>query len=205
MPTGPLETEDTTGVILAGGASSRFGSNKALALLHGAPIIRHVAATMEKLFPHHLLVTNSPETYRFLDWPMIGDIHADSGPLAGIHAALLNIGDSQAFVAGCDMPRIDSRLIVYLCSLAGDWDVALPWLDTGPEPLCAVYRRSCLPVISRQLQEKQGKIRLTLGMLRLRKVSQAEVLAVTGDLTSFHNINRTADLQQLLDRENGRG
>jgi molybdopterin-guanine dinucleotide biosynthesis protein A len=205
MPPGPAQTEETTGVILAGGASSRFGSNKALALLHGVPIIRHVAATLEKIFPQHLLVTNSPDTYRFLGWPMIGDIHAASGPLAGIHAALLNIGGSQAFIAGCDMPRLDARLIAYLCGLAGDWDVALPWLDTGPEPLCAVYRKSCLPVISRQLQEKQGRIRFTLDLLRLRKVSQAEILAVAGDLSSFHNINRPGDLQQLLDRESGRG
>lgn len=205
MPAGTTITAETTGVILAGGASSRFGSNKAMALLHGTHIIKHVASTLEKLFPQHLLVTNTPETYRFLGWRMIGDIHADCGPLAGIHAALHHMTTPQAFVVGCDMPSIDSRLIAYLCNLTGDWDAALPWLDTGPEPLYAVYRKGCLPVIDRQLREKQGKIRLTLDQLNLRKVSQQEVLAITGDLLAFHNINRVGDLQLLLEKETGRG
>ncbi|MBU0909443.1 MAG: molybdenum cofactor guanylyltransferase [Proteobacteria bacterium] len=193
-------TAETTGVILAGGASSRFGSNKALALLHGTHIIRHVASTLENLFPQHLLVTNSPDTYRFLGWPMVGDIHTDSGPLAGIQAALHNMVTAQAFIVGCDMPIIDSRLISYLCNLAGNWDAAVPWLDAGPEPLYAVYRKSCLPVIDRQLREKKGKIRLTLEQLKLHKVTEQEVLAITGDLTTFHNINRVGDLQFLMEK-----
>ena len=84
----PPAAEKTTGVILAGGASSRFGSNKALALLRGRPIISHVAAVLEKTFHSHLLVTNSPETYQFLGWQMTTDIHPGQGPLAGIHSAL---------------------------------------------------------------------------------------------------------------------
>lgn len=205
MPAGTTVNMETTGVILAGGASSRFGSNKALALLHGTPIIQHVATALEKLFPRHLLVTNAPDTYRFLGWRMIGDIHADCGPLAGIHAALRHMTTPQAFVAGCDMPNIDSRLIAYLCTLRGDWDVALPWLDAGPEPLHAVYRKNCLAVIDRQLEDKQGKIRLALEQLNLRKVSQQEVLAITGDLLPFHNINRVGDLQLLLEKKHDRG
>jgi molybdopterin-guanine dinucleotide biosynthesis protein A len=201
MSAGTTITAETTGVILAGGGSSRFGSNKALALLHGTYIIKHVASTLENLFPHHLLVTNAPDTYRFLGWQMIGDVHANSGPLAGIHAALLNITAPQAFIVGCDMPSIDSRLISYLCNLTGSWDAALPWLDAGPEPLFAVYRKSCLPVIDRQLREKQRKIRLTLEQLKLCKVTQQEVLAITGDLTTFHNINRMGDLQLPLKSE----
>ncbi|MCK9295440.1 MAG: molybdenum cofactor guanylyltransferase [Desulfobulbaceae bacterium] len=205
MPAGITITAETTGVILAGGTSSRFGSNKALALLHGTQIIRHVASVLEDLFPQHLLVTNSPDTYRFLGWRMIGDIHAGSGPLAGIHAALHHMTTPQAFVVGCDMPIIDNRLIAYLCNLAGNWDAAVPWLAAGPEPLYAVYRKSCLPVIDRQLREKQGKIRLTLEQLKLHKVTEQEVLAITGDLTTFHNINRLGDLQLLLEKEPGRG
>lgn len=193
-------TEETTGVILAGGASSRFGCNKALALLHGVPVILHVASILEKIFPRRLLVTNTPRTYEFLGWPMVGDIHAHSGPLAGIHAALLNIEGSQAFIAGCDMPRIHGGLIAHLCNLPGSWDVALPWPETGPEPLYAVYRKTCLAVIDRQLREKQGKIRLALEKLKLGKVSQEEVLAITGDLTTFHNINRVGDLELLAEQ-----
>lgn len=205
MPAGFLITAETTGVILAGGASSRFGGNKALALLHGSHIIRHVAATLESLFPQRLLVTNSPDTYRFLEWEMTGDIHVGCGPLAGIHAALTKISTPQAFVVGCDMPYIDCRLITFLCNLADNWDVALPWLEAGPEPLYAVYRKSSLPVITDHLQKKQVKILLTLEQLNIRKITQQEVLAMVGDLTTFHNINQKGDLQLLQGKKISRG
>lgn len=200
MPSDSQIIAETTGVILAGGASSRFGSNKALALLQGNHIIQHVATVLENLFPQRLLVTNTPETYRFLGWKMSGDIHIGCGPLAGIHAALTHISTPQAFIVGCDMPNVAPNLIGFICNLPGDWDVALPWLESGPEPLYAVYRKSCLPVITKQLQAKQGKIRLALQLLKLRKVTQQEVVAITGDLTSFHNINRLEDLQLLLSK-----
>ncbi|OKY77057.1 MAG: hypothetical protein BM485_00660 [Desulfobulbaceae bacterium DB1] len=191
----------TTGVILAGGASSRFGSNKALAMLDGRPIIVHAADVLSQIFTHLLLVTNTPETYRFLGWPMAGDIHPGQGPLAGIHAALQTIQTEQAFVVACDMPRINAGLITSLCNMPGDWDVALPWLQTGPEPLFAVYRKSCLPVIEKQLAAGQGKIRLALQQLNLLKISETEILPLTCDLLTFHNINRTDDLKILLEKE----
>ena len=195
----------TTGVILAGGASSRFGSNKALAMLDGRPIIVHAAQTLARIFTDLLLVTNTPETYRFLGWPTTGDIHPGRGPLAGIHAALRTIRTEQAFIAACDMPRLNAGLIAFLCRLPGSWDAALPWLDTGPEPLCAVYRKSCLPVIEKQLAEGRGKIQLALRQLKLRTVSEAEILPLTGDLLAFHNINRTDDLQFLLGKKRDDG
>lgn len=205
MPSNSQIITETTGVILAGGASSRFGSNKALALLQGNHMIQHVAAVLESLFPQRLLVTNTPEIYRFLGWEMSGDIYVGCGPLAGIHAALTHISTQQAFIVGCDMPNINIRLIDFICNLPGDWDVALPWLESGPEPLYAVYRKSCLPVITQQLQAKEGKIRLALQRLNIRKVTQQEVVAITGDLTSFHNINRLEDLQLLLNENYDRG
>lgn len=193
--TPPLE--QTTGVILAGGASSRFGSNKALALLDGKPLISHVADAMEKLFPDLLLVTNTPQTYAFLGWEMIGDIHRNCGPLAGIHSALHKTDNKQIFIAGCDMPLIDPTLIAYICTLPGEWDAALPCLERGPEPLYGIYRKSCLPVIEKQLLNKQGKIRLALEKIHLRKISQEEILAHLPDLRTFHNINRQSDLQMI--------
>ncbi len=190
-------TKTTTGVILAGGASTRFGSNKALAIWQGKPLISHIASTLEKTFPDHLLVTNQPDTYAFLNWKIIGDIYPKSGPLAGIHAALNTIDHEQACIVGCDMPLLDSEFLSFLCNLPGKWDAALPWLDNGPEPLCGIYRKSCLPVIEKQLKLRQRKVRLTLEKLRIRKVSREEVLAHAPNLTTFHNINRLEDLRLL--------
>lgn len=186
---------NTTGVILAGGASSRFGSNKALALFQGQPLIKHVALALENIFTDLLLVTNIPHTYQFLHWPMTGDLYPGGGPLGGIHAALHTISCDQACIIGCDMPLIQPDLINYMCSLPGNWDAAIPWHNKGPEPLCGIYRKSCLPVLEKQLHDGQRKIRLTLEKLHLRKITEQEILKHAPDLNIFHNINRLSDLQ----------
>jgi len=190
---------DIAGVIMAGGASSRFGSNKALALLDGKPLIRHVADILSPFFPTCLLSTNTPEAYAFLGLPTVADIFPCAGPLAGIHAALNNIAEPRAFIVGCDMPLIAPALIRYLCTLAeqDDWDVVLPWPATGPEPLCAVYSRAALPAMEKNLRQRRWILSVTVSELRVRRVAETELLTVIDNLRIFHNINRPEDLADI--------
>lgn len=183
-----------TGVILAGGASSRFGSNKALAPCHGKPLIAQVAAVLADLFPELLLVTNTPDTYRFLGWPSVGDQYREAGPLAGIQAALASITTERAMVVACDMPHLNAPLIRFLCQQGAEWDVVLPRLASGLEPLHAVYSTRCLPTIERHLNQNQRKIGRLFADLNVREVGEHELLAVVPDLSPFHNVNRPEDL-----------
>ena len=202
MKTTPIT--NTAGVILAGGKSRRFGSNKALADIDGCPMIEHGAALLNDLFTERLLVTNTPDYYHFLNWPVTPDIFPGAGPLAGIHAALKKINCSRAFITACDMPLINSRLIQFLCGTPGDWDIIVPWLDRGPEPLYGVYRKSCLEVIENNLLNDQRKIRLIFDQLKIRKVSLDEITPHISDLTTFVNINRLSDLAKLPKNSDGR-
>lgn len=185
------------GVILAGGKSSRFGSNKALALHQGDALIQTIARRLAALFPETLLITNTPEEYGFLGWPMAKDLYPDCGPLAGIHAALRTVSQPRIFVCGCDMPLVNPDLIRFLCELEGDHDIVLPWLDEGPEPLYAVYSKKALPIIEEQLSKNQYKIGMVFEKLRIRKVTAEEILQIVPDLTTFQNINHQHDLARL--------
>jgi len=186
---------EVTGVILAGGASSRFGSNKALAVHAGRPLISHAAAILERLFAQRLLVTNVPESYAFLGWPTVGDQFRGAGPLAGIHAALSGINTERAFITGCDMPFLSERLIRRLAELAdGDWDVVLPCPGGRPEPLYGIYRHCCLPTIAAHLQRDERKIGLIFHSLKVRRVEEEELLALLPDLGTFLNVNRPGDM-----------
>jgi len=186
---------DITGVILAGGRSSRFGSNKALVMVDSKPLIQLVADLMSNLFPECLLVTNTPAEYEFLSLPMTHDRYRGMGPLAGIHAALLQISTPRAFVVACDMPNLSPELIRYLCNInEQEYDVIIPWLEKGQEPLFGIYHKKALAVIDSYLQEKDCQIIRALADLQVRRVSEQEILSITGDLTCFKNINRPADL-----------
>ncbi len=182
------------GVILAGGTSSRFGSNKALADYQGEPLITRAATILASLFDELLLVTNTPEVYRFLGWPMVGDLYRNAGPLAGLHAALATITAERAMVVACDMPNLDAALIRFLCDQGTEWDVVLPRLANGREPVHAVYSKRCLPVIERHLAMEQRKLWRLFADLKVREVGEEELLAVVPDLSPFHNINRPEDL-----------
>lgn len=192
--------EGVAGVILAGGSSSRFGTNKALAQLAGKPLVEHIALLFSMLFAERLLVTNSPEEYRFLGWPTVEDRYTRCGPLAGIEAALRSIASPRAFVAGCDMPLLDPRLIRLLCRYPPEEEAVVPRLSGGPEPLCAVYHKRALPAIEAALRNRERKVMGALRHLNVRWVGEPEILEVLPDLSSFHNVNHRGDLEAIITR-----
>lgn len=188
---------DVAGVLLAGGKSSRFGSNKALALFQGRPLVSHAAALLQRLFGEILLVTNSPAEYAFLGWPMTGDIFPDCGPLAGIHAALGQVASPRIFVVGCDMPLVQEGLVRLLCGEAGRWQAVVPALDQGLEPLCALYSKECLPVIEENLRQGRRQLHRLFGQVRTKRIAEPVLRQADPSLVSFENINRLPDLKAL--------
>ena len=137
------------GAILAGGRSTRFGSDKALALLDGRQLIEHAAAT---LAPHvaQVVVCGRADPR----WISLPDQPApDMGPLGGLAAALAYARD-QGFVGvlstGCDMPSLPATLIHALIGdtpavvdgqqLIGYWPAALA--DRLLDHLARCERRS---------------------------------------------------------------
>jgi len=189
-----MRKNDITGVLLAGGKSSRFGSNKALTRLPDGFLIEYPAEVLAELFANRLLITNTPEEYDFLGWPTAGDIYPDSGPLAGIHAALKSATTPAIFVTGCDMPFLNKRLIEHLCSLIEGYDAVVPRTDNGLEPLHAVYHRSIIAVIERNLDQGNRKIHKIFAELKVREINETEILTVVDNLDSFRNINTVSDL-----------
>ncbi|MDZ7642749.1 MAG: NTP transferase domain-containing protein, partial [Desulfurivibrio sp.] len=194
---GPGEHPWPAGVILAGGRSSRFGSNKALAHHRGQPLIVHVATTLDRLFNQRLLVTNEPQSFAFVGWPMTADRISGAGPLAGIQAALHELDAERLFVTACDMPLLDGEIIARLCNCPGDWDVVLPALATGREPLHAVYHRRILPQLEAALARGDYRIADLLAELRVREMSGNELGIGAGKSSSFVNINYRRDLENL--------
>lgn len=189
---GSPKIEDTTGVILAGGQSSRMGRNKALLDVGGSRLIELVHAVMARLFSRVILITNTPDEYNFLPCPAFPDRYHDVGSLAGIHAALASCATGRVFVSACDMPALSEPLIRRLCQLADGHDAVVPTGPTGLEPLHAVYSRNCLPVIERAIQAGERRIYDQYPRFDTLIVPWEELSDLPGAAGSFTNLN-TAD------------
>lgn len=194
-------TAGVTGVILAGGKSSRMGSNKALLPYRGGRFIEAIHRQLSGLFDEVLVVTNTPEQYTFLGCRMVSDIYQDMGALAGLHAGLVNSRTPHMFAVACDMPYLNDSLIRALVARRHRADVIIPESDDGLEPLHAVYCRSCLPAMETALQAGKRRLVSFFPEIRTMIVPGATVRFVDPDLDSFRNINTPADYYDLREGE----
>lgn len=188
---------NVTGAILAGGQSSRMGSNKALLPYRGVRIIEAIRRQLAGLFDEVLVVTNSPEQYAFLGCRMVPDLYPGMGALAGLHAGLAHSRTPHIFAVACDMPQLNDTLIRTLVARRHQAEVVIPEGEKCPEPLHAVYSRSCLPAMEMALRTEQRRIVSFFDMAQVRLVPRGKIAALDPDYASFRNINTPEDYRQL--------
>ncbi len=195
----PSETPPTSGVVLAGGRSSRLGQDKALIPLpDGRPLIAHVVARLAPLVAEVVVVATDGERLGPLPARIVPDVFPDGGALGGIYAGLAAAREEYSLVVACDMPLLRPSLLRHLLAPPRDFDALLPRLADGQaEPLHAVYAKACLEPIRRQLVAGRRRIISFLGDVRVRYVEEAELRRLDPELRSFFNVNTPADLAAL--------
>jgi len=192
-----------TGVILAGGQSSRMGSNKALLPYRGGRFIESIYRQLSGHFEELMLVTNTPEQYAFLGCRMARDLHPGMGALAGLHAGLYHSRTPHIFAVACDMPYLNDTLIRALLARRHQADVVIPESGDGLEPLHAVYGAGCLPAMEQALLDGRRRIVSFFPQVRVHTFTSDHVATIDRDFSSFSNINTPADYFELRKKENG--
>lgn len=186
--------EGTTGIILAGGKSKRYGRNKALVDLGGVPLIERVVGTMSSVFQRLILVTNTPHEYSHLHLPMYQDLIKGLGPLGGIYTGLSAISDEAGFFVACDMPFINGALIRHMVRVRGDFDVVAPKIDWKIEALHALYCKKGLPTVKGLIDSGEYQVVKFYRKVRVKYIGEKEIRAFDPDLRSFFNVNRPEEL-----------
>jgi molybdopterin-guanine dinucleotide biosynthesis protein A len=192
-----MDSTDVCAVILAGGRSRRMGFNKALLDIGGQPLIQLLIERIRPVTDRILISSNDCLSYNFLDFPVIPDHFAGHGPLGGFHSAMLHNVCSLYIVLACDLPNLKTPLIKNLVSMAEGFDAAIPRTRDGVvHPLCAVYRRTCLPSVEGALKRGANKVIKTFldDSLAIRWVSPDEGKFKDADLA---NINTPDDLRRF--------
>ena len=189
-----------TGIILAGGKNSRMGVDKAFLEIDGMRIIDKTIAIYRELFSEIIIVTNDPLAYlEFADAAVVTDIYKAKGPLGGIYTGLFYSKNNYAFVSACDMPFLNKDFIGHLISQTGKYDVIVPELTNGFQPLQAIYSRQCLPAIKRLLLLDKLKITGFYRDMRVLTIPENQIRPFDADNRLFQNLNTPEDMAKVKD------
>jgi molybdopterin-guanine dinucleotide biosynthesis protein A len=172
------------GFVLAGGKSSRMGSDKALLPFKGRALVQHVAEQVHQAAGNVKLV-GDPGKYSYLGYPVIPDVYAGRGPLSGIHSALCVSRVEWNLIVACDMPELTAGFLTRILARAqaGDAQAVIPVGPSGrPEPLCAAYNRSVLAVTAQALEHGIYKVLAGLEGIQIDRWR-------IPDSRHFHNLN----------------
>lgn len=189
-----VDKSSVTAAIMAGGKSTRMGTDKAFVPLQGKPMIEHVLERVEGLGDETILIANEAEKYSFLNLPIFGDIYVNCGPLGGLHSALYHASFPHVLVVACDMPWLNPQLLAFMLSLRHTADAIVPRWSKFPEPLHAVYGSQCLGPIETNLQAKNLKLISFYAQVDVRYLDQTAISAFDPEGRSFSNVNTPEDL-----------
>ena len=190
------------GYVLTGGRSSRMGQDKALMMLDGHPLGTIVAHHVHQAVNSVTLVGEHCK-HAPLGFPLIEDAYRGLGPISGIHAALVDCRKPLALVVGCDMPFLTAGFLGELAMIASVDDADITVAESpehGYESLCAVYRRSALPVVEEAIAQRQLKLASLYDRLKMRVLSAEECAPYNRQGVLFANVNTPGDFEDAQKR-----
>lgn len=185
---------------LAGGASRRMGSDKALLPLvaGGEPLLGLVLKQLANVSDDLLVVANKQERYAPFGARVVRDLQPEVGALGGIHAAIARSAHEHCLVVACDMPFLSLPLLRRMASEPRDYDVLVPLIpgESRQRPdglvfqtLHAIYSKRCLPFIEKRIAEGKKQVIGFFEDVRVRTLDVGEIVRWDPDLRSFFNAN----------------
>jgi len=183
-----------TGVILAGGESSRYGRNKALEDFQGERLVDRCVAQLKPHTHPLLVVTNDLAPHWGVQATLVQDIVPRQGPLGGILTALVFSPHDWIFVKAVDMPFFAAELLAHMAEHTKHHDVVVPMKNGHYEPLFALYNRRCLPAVLRSLERKDFRVTGFYRKLNVKVLREKHWQRMDPKGLSFKNINTSEDM-----------
>lgn len=193
---------DLTGIVLAGGRSSRFGSDKARALLGGEALVTRVVSTCAPLCRRVFVVSAPGKGYSdLLTGLPAGAVHDPApheGPLAGVLAGLEAARSGWALVCSCDAPLLQEPLLdLLLMRCSGEVQAVFCEVDGRLQPFPCLLAVDALVQLQTAFAAGERRVGRALGELRHATLTEAPIRTVDPQLLSFRNVNAPGDLAAL--------
>jgi molybdopterin-guanine dinucleotide biosynthesis protein A len=191
-------------IILAGGFSRRFGSDKGRVLLQGKHLVQHVIDNVTPAVDEVLVVVSSQKQKNDFE-PIIKNtaklvvdkVESQSPLIGAITGFDSTIGD-YSILLPCDAPLVSTKIVQFLLDLCTNKSAVIPRWPTGYiEPLQSVYHtKSALCAAKKALDEGSLNMRVMISNLpRVRYVSTIVLEQIEPELLTFFNVNTPQDLE----------
>ncbi|HXJ06837.1 MAG TPA: molybdenum cofactor guanylyltransferase [Candidatus Acidoferrum sp.] len=190
------------GYVLAGGGSTRFGSDKALAEFAGKPMLARIIELMRGV-TKEVKVVAAPGKYAEFGAKVVEDRWPGEGPLGGIVTALLHTQNTEPgcvwnLILSCDLPFLTADWMTFLAKRAAESSaqVVLPHSSQGPEPLCAVWQTDARAAIEDQFEKGVRKVTAAIGKLKSEVLDEQDWKRFDSAGRLFWNMNTAADFEE---------
>jgi molybdopterin-guanine dinucleotide biosynthesis protein A len=145
-----MTTLPISGYVLAGGRSSRMGTDKALLELGGKPLIAHAVAKLRGVCAHVHILSGNPALTAYA--PLVPDVHPNCGPVGGIEAALAHTTQDWNLILAVDLPFLPSAMLqrwaTRIIMPTNPNRVAMFTADGRPQPAVCLLHRQIAPSIA---------------------------------------------------------
>ena len=191
-----------TGVIVAGGLSRRFGSDKASASLRGRPLLQWVRDALAPAVNEIVIVTAAGQTlppmHPAVPVIVVEDREPERGPLAGLATGFTVAASPVCFAASCDAPLLQTAVVERVIGALADHDAVLPEVGGHQQPLAAAYRREpCLAAAEATLAGGGNRVIDAFADLDVLALGEDRLTRVDPDLRSFRNANTPEELAAI--------
>ena len=181
-----------TGIILAGGKSSRMGSDKGMLKLNGKMFIEYVIDALKPIVDDIIIVSNNPD-YNQFRCQRFEDKIKDSGPLAGLYSGLKYSKTEYNLVLSCDIPMITTEVLCNLISTDYEnYEVTQIQSNNKTMPLIAIYKKECMYECLELLKQNERRLRVAVNQFNTKTI------LIDSRFDQFvKNVNTIEDLNTL--------
>jgi len=188
---------EVTGILLAGGKSRRMGEDKRHLVVGEQTLLERGLRVLQSIFCEVLVVIAQDSPPLSIDARVVRDLVPDCGSLGGLYTGLTQATTPYIFVVACDMPFLNQTVIAQFTNRRATADIVIAKLDDRLHPMHALYSKRCLPALEQMIRARQLKIQeiVSQSSLRVRYITEADLLTIDPSGHSFYNVNTMADLE----------
>ena len=183
----------THGIILAGGQSQRFKSNKALHLVKNQTLLERTISLVQALNLQPVIVASSNQDYHFTGQLILTDSVSNQGPLRGLQTAFNAFANSTLLVLSCDMPNLNIEVLQHLIQHSKQNAATLYRLNSNyKQPFPAIYDSTLIKKVEQQLSKKKFSMQEFLSDISLKEIENPFSPSI------FLNLNHQSDISQIV-------